>query len=424
MAQNYILCPAPLWNSPEKWPLEGALQKVGRYWIVAPTYQQAKSVYWRGLMFSTDPHDTTAIPKSLIKEINNSDLIITLINGSTIELKGSDNPDSLRGAEANGVVLDEFAFWANPDAWEYVIRPMLSTTNGWAMFISTPDGYNHFYEQALHAQNSEGWSYHKSTLWENPHVPEEEKYRLRDELDEDTFAQEYLAEFRKMKGLVYPEFDQKIHTYDAAKFKLPMAGTWALGIDPGTSNALAGVFFFIDLDNNWYLTDELYERGLDSNQVARLVSQKMGGNYYSTRVADSAAAQFILDMNSIHNMGLTPVKKERDSIQEGIRLNRQLLKRQELTGKPKIFIADHCRNFIREIESYRYPEKKDGANDKEDPIKENDHLMDAWRYVRLALNLPQRRQTAPRQKLYDPVTGRHIGYGDNWNDKFSEEFMA
>src|ERR1019366_850807 len=250
----------------------------------------------------------------------NSDLIITLINGSTIELKGSDNPDSLRGAEANGVVLDEYAFWANPDAWEYVIRPMLSTTNGWAMFISTPNGYNHFYEMALHAQETEGWSYHKSTIWDNPHVPEEEKLRLKSELDEDTFAQEYLAEFRKMKGLVYPEFSQDIHTYHANTFRLPMGGTWALGVDPGTSNALAGVFFFIDWDNNWYLTDELYERGLSTEAVYRLITQKMGGNAYGPKIADSAAAQFILDMNAIHGLALTAIRKERDSIQEGIRL--------------------------------------------------------------------------------------------------------
>lgn len=405
MAQNYILHPAPLGADASSWPIEGAFSKVGRYWIVAPTYQQAKSVYWRGLMFSTDEGNTTAIPKQLIKEVNNSDLIITLINGSTIELKGSDNPDSLRGAEANGVVLDEFAFWANPDAWEYVIRPMLSTTNGWAMFISTPNGYNHFYEMAEHARNAEGWSYHTSTIWDNPHVPEDEKLRLQSELDEDTFAQEYLAQFRKMKGLVYPEFGDA-HIYDPNKTHPPLGGSWALGIDPGTSNALAGVFLFIDNDNNWWLTDELYERGLPTDTAARLITQKMGGNYYGTRVVDSAAAQFILDMNAIHSMGLTPVKKERDSIQEGIRLNRQLLKIQEGTGKPKFFVANHCRNFIREIESYRYPEKKEGANEKEDPIKENDHLMDAWRYVRLALNLPMKKIAPRKERVYHPITGR------------------
>lgn len=406
MAQNYILHPAPLGSDATSWPIQGAFSKVGRYWIVAPTYQQAKSVYWRGLMFSDDDSNSTAIPKQLIKEVNNSDLIITLINGSTIELKGSDNPDSLRGAEAAGVVLDEYAFWANPDAWEYVIRPMLSTTNGWAMFISTPNGYNHFYEMAEHAKITECWSYHTSTIWDNPHVPEDEKLRLRDELDNDTFAQEYLAEFRKMKGLVYPEFKSDIHIYDGTKIKPPVGGTWALGVDPGTSNALAAVFIFIDYENNWWLTDELYERGLPTDQIARLLTQKMGGNYFGTRVVDSQAAQFILDMNSIHSMGLVPVKKLKDSIQEGIRLNRELLKVQEGTGKPKFFVADHCRNFIREIESYRYPDKKDGSNEKEDPIKENDHLMDAWRYVRLALNIPQRRAEEKKERIYHPVTGR------------------
>ena len=414
-AQNYILHPGPK-NAGMDWPIKGALQDPGRYWIIAPTYTQAKSIYWRGLMFSKDPHDTTAIPKELIAKRNESELIITLVNGSTIELKGADNPDSLRGAGIKGAVLDEYAFWTDPTAWEYVIQPALSDNGGWALFISTPNGFNHFYEMAQHAQNTEGWSYHKATIWDNPNIADDEKKRLEAEIDPDTWAQEYLGEFRKMKGLVYPEFSQDIHVYDPTsasdmqrvfgKTNVPLGGTYALGIDPGTRNALAGVFLFLDYDDNWYLTDELYEREATTERAYRLIKQKMGANYYSIKVADQAAAQFILDMNAIHGLGIEAQKKTRDGIPEGIRLIRQMLKIQELTGKPKFFVSNRCVNFIREIESYRYDE----ANNREDPIKENDHLMDALRYVKLNTFMPVEKPGTKFKRHYDPDTGRIIGY--------------
>mgnify|MGYP003468648113 FL=1 len=80
-----------------------ATKRVGRYWIVAPTYRQAKNIYWLDVLPNT-------IPKELIAKKNESELIIHLINGSLIELKGADNPDSLRGAGIKGLILDEYAF--------------------------------------------------------------------------------------------------------------------------------------------------------------------------------------------------------------------------------------------------------------------------------------------------------------------------
>jgi terminase large subunit-like protein len=418
-AQNYILTPNPVNN----WPLKGALQVPGRYWIVAPTYTQAKSVYWRGLMFSTDPGNTTAIPREVIAKVNENELIITLINGSTLELKGADNPDSLRGAGIKGVVLDEYAFWRDPTAWEYVIQPALSDSGGWAVFISTPNGFNHFYDISEFAKAHNNWSYHHATIYDNPNIQAEEKERLREELDEDTWAQEYLGEFRKMQGLVYPEFQRSTHVFDmfdpdqmekiTGKRKLPLGGDYALGVDPGLRDQLGAVFFFIDYDDNYYLLDEIYERDLDTDAAYRRLKQKIGSDYYSTRVADSASAQFIKDMNSIHGLGLTAVSKEGDSIPEGIRLCKQQLKVQEGTGRPKLFVASHCKNFINEIEGYRYPPEEVGKNPKVRPIDANNHLMDAWRYVRLTLFRPSVKPASKFKKIYHKDTGRIIGYEKN-----------
>jgi phage terminase large subunit len=50
-------------------------------------------------------------------------------------------------------------------------------------------------------------------------------------------------------------------------------------------------------------------------------------------------------------------------------------------GYPRLFICKRCKNVIREFGSYRWPETRATGNDKEEPMKENDHAMDAIRYM-------------------------------------------
>jgi hypothetical protein len=69
------------------------------------------------------------------------------------------------------------------------------------------------------------------------------------------------------------------------------------------------------------------------------------------------------------------VVKNKDSIKNGIDKIRDLFKMN------KLLINKKCVNLIGELESYCYPDSIDGKNDSENPIKENDHLLDALRYV-------------------------------------------
>ena len=71
-------------------------------------------------------------------------------------------------------------------------------------------------------------------------------------------------------------------------------------------------------------------------------------------------------------------KRQRDvskDIEAGIDTVRELLK------QGRIHIHPSCINLISEFESYRYPDKKPDANEKETPIKENDHALDEIRYI-------------------------------------------
>lgn len=368
-----------------------ALEKQGRYFIVAPTYRQAKEIYWKQYL--------AQLPEELIESVNNNELTITLkhvqdpalgihhdpkLPASTIELKGCDDADKLRGMKASGIVFDEFAFAADGmQKWELVFEPMLLTTEGWAMFISTPNGFNHFYDLANRAQTHDGWYYSHATPYDNPYVKDAELERIKRERSEDNFYQEYMAEFRKMEGLVYKDFDRQHHVVEPSL--VPTVGTNLIGIDFGYTNPFAAVFVRVDYDDNWWIYDEVYQTQLTTDKAAAILKDKITGTHITAWVGDAQAAEHIANFNQ-RGIPVIPSKKGKDSIKLGIPLIAEKLKlREQSEGKPKpkLYVANNCLHFIEEIEKYSYPPGSDARNPKEDPVKKDDHLMDAVRYIAL-----------------------------------------
>lgn len=183
--------------------LKTALEGSGRVvWFVAPSYRQAAQIGWKILK--------SLVPKNNSRKTNETDLSIELHNGSVIALRGADNYDSLRGVGLDGLVLDEFADMS-PDAWFEVLRPALSDRQGWALFIGTPKGFNHFHTLWTKAYLMDGWEAFQFTTLDGGRVPPEEIEAARAELDPRSFRQEYEASFESMSGLVYQNFDRRIH---------------------------------------------------------------------------------------------------------------------------------------------------------------------------------------------------------------------
>lgn len=158
-----------------------------RYAYIAPFYSQAKKIAWDYLL-----HYTAPIPGC---KINESELWVQLPNGARIMLFGADNPKSLRGIYLDGVVLDEYAD-IRPDLWGEVLRPALSDRKGWAVFIGTPRGQNHFYSiyhEAL--ANQDTWF---SAIYpaSKTGFPDDEELELaRKDMSEAQYAQEYECSF-------------------------------------------------------------------------------------------------------------------------------------------------------------------------------------------------------------------------------------
>ena len=158
--------------------------KGGRAWWVGPTYPVA-SVGWRMIR-----RIAVQIPGCDVRE---SERMVTLPTGGTVQVKSADNPDSLRGEGLNFVVIDECAF-VKEDAWTDALRPALADRKGGALFISTPKGHNWFW-RLWHEATGDTWQAWKFTSYDNPFLDPAEIDAARSQLPERTFSQEFMAEF-------------------------------------------------------------------------------------------------------------------------------------------------------------------------------------------------------------------------------------
>lgn len=129
---------------------------------------------------------------------------ITLPGGGSITVKSADNPDSLRGAGLDGVVVDEAAF-LSVDAWENAIRPALADKQGWAILASTPNGRNWYYDRYRKAVDGrEGWMAWRLPSAQNPLMTEKELADAKEEMGPRKFAQEHEAEPMEVEGAMWP----------------------------------------------------------------------------------------------------------------------------------------------------------------------------------------------------------------------------
>jgi len=341
---------------------KGLFNDDARICYIAPTYQQARDIAWNELKKITLPVQIRVNESRLEVEIKTKSG-----KSSTIWLRGWENIETLRGQKFNFIVIDEIASMRNFNInWQEVIRPTLTDLKGEVLFISTPKGFNHFYD--LYNFNDEDYKSFHFTTYDNPHLPVEEIDKAKKELPDDRFAQEYMADFRKQEGLVYKEFNRDVHLFDELpdiKDKEVIAG-----IDFGFKNPCAVIHIKVDSDNNFWVTDEWYKKERTEEQIAEYV-KSCGFNAVYPDPENPSAIE-VINSKGINAM---EVKKGKGSVIGGIDSVRALFKSNQL------HIQKDCLNLIHELETYTYPERKPNNNEPELPIKENDHALDALRYA-------------------------------------------
>lgn len=201
-----------------------------KYAYIAPLYRQAKEIAWSYLKMYSEP---------VCEKVMESELSVRLKTGATIKLYGADNPDSLRGNFFDGVVLDEYA-QMSPRLFGEIIAPTLADRKGWAVFIGTPAGQNHFKELWDGAANDDRWYKQILRASESGIIDADELAMLASlpGSDEATFAQEFECSFSAaVRGAYYGAQLNKLnhegdYPYDP---ELPVITAWDIGYSDDTS---------------------------------------------------------------------------------------------------------------------------------------------------------------------------------------------
>jgi hypothetical protein len=207
-----------------------ALARDGRYWYVAPTFKDAKDIFWADLKAAIDW-------SWLAEKPNETELRVLLRSGGEIRLFGADDPDSLRGRGLRFVVLDEFADM-KPEAWTQALRPALADYRAPALFIGTPRSFNHFH--ALYERGQDPtrphWSSWQFRTIENPFIDPDEIEEAKADADARTFRQEYEASFETLSGRAYYAF-ARAHNVSTVALdpNLPACLFFDFNVDPATA---------------------------------------------------------------------------------------------------------------------------------------------------------------------------------------------
>lgn len=355
--------------------LKAAVDKPGEYWFISPTYRQSKEIAWK-LLFKL-------LPQGAAKSINETELACHLINGSTIKLKGADNEDSLRGVGLNGVVLDEYAFM-KANVWEEIVRPMLFDTGGWAMFISTPKGYNHFWELWEQATRDQ-WARFHFTTYDNPHIKPEEVEESRHTMSELRFGQEILAEFTKFEGAIWSNFTRDYHIIPRRepKSEATIYGSIDFGFAKGHPTA---VLWHEVMSEEVHTFHGFTEEGLNIDKIDEYMRAQTNGLTVSGIFPDTARPDLIEELR----MRGWPILETIKDVEVGISKVDEYMQINPLTGKPRWTIADHLVAATRQIENYEWMEVRgEDGKYKQVPRKENDDNCDALRYFLASYSVQQ-----------------------------------
>ena len=352
--------------------LRGAIERPGEtYFYCAPSYRMAKDIVWKLLK--------KLVPNAWVKSKNETDLKLELVNGSTIELKGTENAMALRGRSLAGVVLDEAAFM-DPEVWFEVIRPALADKQGWALFISTPDGTaSWFYDLWCYAKKGDSdWSRWQFTTIEGDNVPPEEIEAARKQLDPRTFRQEFEASFENLSGLVAVSFSDANITEQIRDIPvLPLL----VGVDFNVS-PMTAVFAVKYQDELWVFDEAILTGGATTWDLCEHITGKYGLERRiiacpdPTGVARKTAGVGATDHAILRKAGLTVSSpkspwKIRDKI---TCVNMGLL---DAAGQRRIKIHPSCVELIKSLRTLTYtpntnlPNKNLGV----------DHSFDAMAYM-------------------------------------------
>jgi phage terminase large subunit len=351
----------------------GTQKPAARFAYIAPFLRQAKQVAWDYLKQYVRP---------LGARVQEAELYVELPNGNRVYVFGADNPDALRGMYLDGVVLDEFGDM-RPTVWGEIIRPLLADRKGWATFIGTPKGKNHFWAIRQEAANDPNWLFLELKASSTGVLDEQELESARAQMTPEQYAQEFECEFNvPALGAIYrAEYTAAQESnrltrvaYDPA---IPVHTAWDLGVGDATS-----IWFTQKSGSEIRLIDYYEKSGEGIQHYAKVLKERP--YVYGRHIAphDIEVRDFSAGGKSrrevAQTLGITFQIAPKLDLEDGINAARLIWPRC-------YFDAQACARGLECLQNYRREYAEKLGQFKPQPVHDwASHGADAFRYLAVA----------------------------------------
>lgn len=353
---------------------------------VAPTLNMARNIMWEGWMKKHIPPQ--------YYEKNEQLMTMKFKTGSMFYCLSAENPDRLRGLAADLLIVDECAMI--DDDFIEVVRPLLSDRfhDGEALYISTPMGYNWFYDLFVKGkQNPATWDCFEFTTIDGGNVTEEEIEEAKKDLSPKMFAQEYLASFESVSARVYENYDRVENACDIDE-------DWGkadihVGMDFNV-NPMTAVISVIER-GTMYIFDEIVEKNSNTQEMSMAIKKRYpGATVYvypdptgNKRQTNAVTGQTDFDILRKNGFIVCAPKHPYPTKDKFNTVNSALCNAK---GERKVYIGkDKCPHLKKAWDGYAY--KDNGDTDKSSGL---DHISDAAAYL-ICYKLPMKSNKAIRR---------------------------
>jgi phage terminase large subunit len=370
------------------WTACAAMQAVGNYWHMLPEASQARKAIWEAVNPHTGKRRTDeAFPSAIRSGQRDDEMIIRFKNGSTWQVVGSDNYDSLVGATQRGIVFSEYAL-AKPAAWNY-LQPILAENGGWALFIYTSRGRNHGADLYEMAKSNPKWFAQRLTVEDTNAIPlsviEEDR---KSGMSDDMIRQEYYCSFdASTPGAYYGSLIEQAEQsgrigsvpYDPSAL---VSTAWDLGYGDDTA-----IWFCQTIRAEPRIIDYYENRGVGLDHYAKVLKEKPYVYHKHLLPHDGAKGELIAGTTIVKQatalLGRGVEVLPRLSVEEGINAARVFMPRCR-------FDDVRCAAGIKALRMYRRAWSEDRKAFADKPLHDwTSHAADAFRYLAIGFKPPK-----------------------------------
>jgi phage terminase large subunit len=358
--------------------IEHALENPGAFYLIGcQTYPMLRDTVLRTFMEEMRLYQTTMDNAkqeiSIIKDWNKTNNTMTLCNSSQIIFRSCEvGAEHLKSLNLDGFGLDEPV-----DIDESIFLMLqgrlrgINTKHHMGILTGNPGGFDSWVYKYFFDRRNPDYISIQTNTYDNIYLPQDYIRSMEESFDSD-YARRYIQGYwGSFEGLVYKDFDKEKHVGEYSKMAF---NNHIAGYDDGYRNPACLLIAGIDSNNKLFVLHELYLKNFTSGEISYQV-QDLYKKYGVRKIFCDPSGLNAIETFKRDRMYALDADNSKKGEGSGISKLKTLFKTDS------IFIDKSCVNLINQLQSYRYEKDKASGNYNEEPVKKDDHAVDALRYL-------------------------------------------